>query len=210
MTKFPEPPSPEALADLGADIHSLPTATRVWRVYFQSGAHPTTWDEFRAWGPTDSRFDHHLPPPRVQARRILYGAVGPAAAITTIAEVFQATRVVERESRAPVWVAFDTARELRLLDLLGPWPTRAGASGAITTGPRGRARRWSQAIYVAFPDVDGIRYGSSMNPNQPCIALFERAMTTMPARPAFHRQLLDPAVLTLLKNACAKLGYAIV
>src|ERR1700675_2612849 len=107
MPKFPEPPTPAELAAIGADIQVLPAGTRIWRIYFQAGAHPTTWGQFRAWGPTDARFDHHVPPPSVQTREILYGAVGPTAAITAIAEVFQASRVVEQARKAPTWVAFD-------------------------------------------------------------------------------------------------------
>lgn len=210
MPKFPEPPSAEELAAIGSEIRAVAAGTTIWRLYFQAGNHPTTWDQFRAWGPTAARFDHQLPPPSLQARQILYGAVGAKAGVTTIAEVFQATRVVERFRRAPAWVAFDVTRELRLLDLTGTWPTRAGASMVIASGLRARARRWSQAIYDAFPDIDGLVYSASMYANKPCVALYERALTAMPARPVFHRQLSDPVVLTLLKNTCAEVGYALV
>lgn len=210
MPKFPEPPDPAELGAIGAEMQVLPVGTRIWRVYFQAGAHPTTWGQFRAWGPIDARFDHHVGPPSLQTRAILYGAVGPTAAITAIAEVFQASRLVERVRRAPAWVAFDCTRNLRLLDLTGTWPTRAGASMAITSGQRTRARRWSQVIYTAFPGVDGLLYGSSMNANHLCVALYERTQGAMPTRPVFHRLLSDPAVLTLLKNACAALGYALI
>ena len=207
MAKFPEPPPASELASLGAEVHVLPRGTCIWRVYFHAGAHPTTWEQFRAWGPTEARFDHHLPPPRAQERMILYGATGPGAAVTAVAEVFQADRTVERVRRAPTWVAFNLREELRLLDLTGTWPTRAGASMALTTGQRARARRWYQAIYQAFPQVDGLYYGSSMHANQPCVALYERALRAMPAHPVFHRMLSDPTVLTLLKNACGEVNY---
>ena len=49
-----------------------------------------------------------------------------------------------------------------------------------------------------------------MNANRLCVALYERALGAMPARPVFHRLLSDPAVLTLLKNACAAVGHALV
>lgn len=81
---------------------------------------------------------------------------------------------------------------------------------AIASGPRSRARLWSQAIHAAFPQIDGLLYASSMHANQPSIALYERAVTAMPARPVFHRQLADPAVLTLLKNACSAVNYLLV
>jgi hypothetical protein len=210
VAKLPEPPPPEALASIGADVHVLRKGTRIWRIYFQAGAHPTTWAQFRSWGPSDARFDHHLPPPAVQARQILYGAVGPQAAVSSIAEVFQATRVVERSRRSPAIVAFEIDRKLRLLDLTGTWPTRAGASMAINSGRRDRTRRWSQAIYSSFPDVEGIVYGSSMNANEPCVALYERARDAMPKHPVFHRLLSDPAIFRMLKNACRTSGYLLV
>ena len=209
MAKFPEPPTPAVLAALGAATHTLPVGTRVWRIFFMGGGHPTAWSQFRAWGPTDARFDHHLPPPSLQSREILYGAIEPQAGQTVIAEVFQSTRVVERAWRAPCLVAFDTTEPLHLLDLRGAWPTKAGASTAITSGVRSRARRWSQTIYAAFPDVDGLIYGSSMNGNQPCVALYERANRAMPAHPMFIRMLSDPAMLTILKNACVSLNYVL-
>lgn len=209
MPKFPEPPPLAELVRIGPDIHVLPAGTRIWRVYFQAGAHPTTWGQFRAWGPTVARFDHHILPARMQSRAILYGAIGLKAAITTIAEVFQGTRVMERGRGAPTWVAFDTTADLRLLDLSDTWSTKAGASMAIASGPRSRARRWSQAIYSAYPDVDGLLYGSSMNGNQPCVVLYERALRVMPTSPVFHRMLVDPAVMTLLKNACVVLNFSL-
>lgn len=207
MPKLPAPPRSADLAAKGADLHVVPAGSRIWRVYFQAGAHPTTWSEMRAFGPTDARFDHHLPPPSLQERRIVYGAVGPRAALTVLAEVFQASRLVERRERAPAIVAFETTRAMHILDLTGTWPTRAGASMALCSGRRDRARSWSRAIHEAFPDVDGLLYGSSMNANEPCVALYERAADVVPDRPVFHRLLADPVMLPMLKRASAEIGY---
>ena len=210
MAKFPEPSLPAVLADLGPAIQVLPAGTRIFRIYFLGGAHPTSWNQFRAWGPTDARFDHHLPPPSLQARAILYGAIGPGGGLTALAEAFQEARVVDRACKSPCLSALDTIVDLRLLDLTGTWPTMAGASMALASGLRARARRWSQAIHAAFPAVDGLRYGSSMNGNQPCVALYERAGRAMPANPTYNRLLTDPTMLTTLKNACADLNYSLV
>jgi len=187
----------------------VPAGTRLFRIFFMGGAHPTGWNQFRAWGPSGARFDHQLPPPCLQARRILYGAMGPSGGLTAIAEVFQETRVVEREAKGPCLVAFDTAEDLHLLDLMGTWPTRAGSSMAMASGLKARARRWSQAIYAAFPAIDGLIYGSSMNGNQPCVALYERAERAMPTYPTLHRMLTDPTLLMTLKQACARLRYVL-
>lgn len=207
MAKFPEPPPASQLTGIPPTLCTLPSATRIWRVYFQGGRHPSFWDGFRSFGPADSRFDHHLPPPRLQSRKIFYAAFqGP----TCLAEVFQQTRVIDRVTHAPWLIVLDLAGPVELLDLTGAWPTRAGASMALNTGPRPRARRWSQAIYEAYPQVAGLYYPSSMHANRPAVALYERASGTMPAQPSFHRPLVDPALLSPLKRAAQDLGYGLV
>jgi hypothetical protein len=75
---------------------------------------------------------------------------------------------------------------------------------AIASGRRDRARRWSRAVHTAYPHVQGLFYCSSMNANEPCVALYERAIRVMPSNPEFHRLLSDPIVLTMLENACAR------
>ncbi len=204
MAKLPEPPQRLAIPPA---VRTFPEGTTVWRVYFASGPHPTTWRDFRWFGPTNSRFDHHDSPARVQTRGMLYGAMEP---ITCLAEVFQSTRTIDRNARAPWLVAFTTTRALRLLDLAGTWPTRAGASMAIHTGPRPRARRWSRAIHDAYPDVDGLWYASSMYAHRPALALYERATPVVPVAPLFHRALSDAALLARLGTAAMTLGYRLV
>ena len=208
MPKFPEPPAAGRLAQIAPDLTMLPAGTELWRLYFRAGRHPATWNEFRRYGPVRSaRFDHHLPPPRVQERATLYAAVaGP----TCIAEVFQDTRTIDRASRQPWLVGFTLVADLVLLDLGGLWPTAAGASMAINSGPRPRAQRWSQAIYAAYPRVQGLWYPSSMHANAPAVALYERATDALAARPFFHRPLTDPALLTALRRVALQIGYGLI
>ena len=99
---------------------------------------------------------------------------------------------------------------IRLLDLAGLWPTRAGASRAINSGLRPTARRWSRAIYEAYPDADGLWYGSSMNANAPCVVLYERAIAALPVRPSFHRALSDDILRAFLESSAEALGYRLV
>ncbi len=207
MAKFPEPPSAAELAGVALEIRTLAAGTRLWRIYFNSGRHPTFWDTFRSFGPTRSRFDHHLPPPRTQERSIFYGAV---AGSTCLAEVFQQTRVIDRTVSGPWLVGFDLREALELLDLTGTWPTRAGASMAMASGPRPRAQRWTRAIYEAYPQVHGLYYPASMAANRPSVALYERAFDAVPAEPVFHRALADPALLGLLNRNARDLGYGLV
>lgn len=209
MAKFPEPPSAASLAaSVPPEVRSFPAGTELWRIYFRRGPHSTAWNQFRSFAHVSTgRFDHHDPPPRVQERMILYAAVrGP----TCLAEVFQETRVVDRRRNDPWLVSFALDSPLELLDLAGNWPTRAGASMAINTGPRARARRWARVIYEAYPGIHGLFYPSSMDANRPAVALFERAVSAVPVHLRFNRALAEPPLFIPIVNAAARLGYRVV
>jgi len=201
MPKFPEPPPPEELERIAPDVVSLAVDTRLWRVYFRGGPHPVTWNAFRAYGPTKNRFDHHAPPAR---RRVLYTA---ALVPTCIAEFFQETRTIDRARREPWLVGFRLVRPVTLLSLRGNWPTRAGASMAINSGLKARARRWSRAIHSAFPHVEGLLYCSSMDANEPAIAMYERAESALAHAPDLNKPLSDPDLRPVLEQAALQFGY---
>jgi hypothetical protein len=56
-----------------------------------------------------------------------------------LAEVFQRSQLINPIRNEPWIVALATTRDLTLLHLTGLWPTRAGASTALASGPRPRA-----------------------------------------------------------------------
>lgn len=192
-------------------VKRLGARTELWRIYSRGGDHPTLWHTLRTFGPLGGRFDPHEPGadgrPRAQERAVLYAA---RSGVTCLAELFQDTRVIDREAREPWLVAFRVARPLALLDLTGSWPTRAGASMALSTGPRPRARRWARAIHAAYPAIEGLWYPSSMHGNRPCLALWGRGADALPETPTFHRPLSDATLLTPLKNAAEELGYLLI
>ena len=212
MPKFPDPPGVDAVRRIDPAIKTLAQGTTLARVYFTGGDYPTRWDEFRHHGPTNARFDHHLADargaPGFQERSILYCA---AAADTCFAEVFQETRRINRTRRAPWLAIFVLTREVELLDLTGRYPTRVGASMAINTGHRGRARAWARTFYAAYPTLQGIYYPSSMNGNEPAIALNDRAERAgcLPDSPEFNRALADDVLLDVLKHSAHQLGYGL-
>ncbi len=208
MPKLPHPPSAAALRASQPELRVLPAGTELWRVHFAGGRRRTSWDTFRHYGPvTSSRFDPHLPPPRVQDRGVLYAA---DQITTCVAEVFQATRVIDRVLREPWLTGFRLTRPVALVDCTGAWPTRAGASMNLNSGPRNRARAWARAIYQALPDAEGLYYGSSMFANQPSVALFERAEDAISATPTFHRPLAHGGLTPHLRVAAGRLGYSLV
>jgi hypothetical protein len=212
MAKFPSSPGAHALAGLAPVITTLGAGTTLARIYRSRGEHPQVWNQFRYFGPLNSRWDHHLSneagAPRVQLRGIYYAATN---AKTCLAESFQATRRIDRVFQAPWLVVFQTLARVKLLDLTGDFATRMGASMAIHSGSRGRARGWARDLYQAYPEVQGILYAASMHGGQHAIALNERAVKEplFPEHPLFHRALADDAMIDTLKHAAGDLGYAL-
>jgi RES domain len=212
MAKFPNSPGASALAEITPTLITLPAGSALARVYYTSSAHPLAWNQFRSFGPLNFRWDHHLPTVAGE-RREQGGAVYYAAAnaVTCLAEVFQATRRIDRVYQAPWLVVFNTLRPLSLLDLTGDCATRMGACTAIHSGSRGRARGWARDLYEAFAGAEGLVCASSMHGGAPAFALNERAQhaALFPPHPEFHRALADDVLLDPLKHAAQALGYAL-
>jgi len=78
-----------------------------------------------------------------------------------LAEVFQAGRVIDRHTGTPYLAPFSPERPLRLLDVRGTWPARAGVTQILNTGSHRRAHEWSRQSYTAYPDLDGVLYPSA-------------------------------------------------
>lgn len=202
MPKFPWPPAPDELGRLPAEYHPLRTGTLLARIYTRGGRHPTSWRAFRFDGPlAGARFDHHVTGER---RGVVYAA---RDLLTCVAEVFQGSRVVDRISDGRCLAAFRITRPVRLLDLTGDWPTRAGASQAIASGPRSRAQAWARAAYDVYPEIDGLWYPSSMHGGHPASVLFERAEHALRAVPDIDVPLSHPGLLPDLTRAASSLGY---
>ena len=218
MTKLPRtPPSVADLVSLGADTTDIPSGSPFGKIYFAGGTHPTAWDDFRYFGPTNSRFDHQLLDtsgnPHIQTRGIMYLATAMSGTdnslATCLAEVFQHTRTIDRHRRVPYFCIFKTTRKLKFLNVKGAWITKAGGSLAISTGPRSVVQKWSQNFYDAFSAIDGVHYASSMGGASDAFALFERGKAALPAGFELNRSLADPSLQAALLTAAGKIGYQI-
>lgn len=210
MSKFPEPPGVDALRGITAQTVELAADTLLARIYFAAGPHPSQWNQFRHFGPTGARWDHHLlgahGEPAEQDRGVLYCAPDVD---TCAAEVFQATRRIDRIRNAPTLVVFALKGPATLLDLRGRFATTIGASTAIHSGPRARARAWAHQLYDAYPHTQGIYYGSSMNGHAPAVVLNERATRAAPELPRFHRALNDDMLVGVLQRIALRLSYGL-
>jgi RES domain len=210
VSKFPEPPGVAALRRIDAQTIQLSASTMLARIYFAGGPHPSRWNQFRRFGPTSARWDHHLPnvdgDPTDQDRCVLYCAPDVD---TCAAEVFQATRRIDRTRNKPMLVVFALAETVTLLDVRGAFATTIGASTAIYSGPRTRARAWARQLYEAYPTLQGIYYGSSMNGHAPASVLNDRARRALPQQPHFHRALNDDMLVDVLQGIALRLSYGL-
>ncbi|BEP14382.1 RES family NAD+ phosphorylase [Acidothermaceae bacterium B102] len=206
--KLPSAPSVEALHSLGTrddDVLAVASHTVLWRIHATAGDHVVPWNQLRHFGPLDGRFDPHEPPPHEQPAGVLYLAIEVA---TCVAEVYQSTRVVNRQDRSPYLTGLRLGRTVRLLDLAGDWPTRAGASQAInSTGRRDVTRGWTRSIHQAFPALDGLWHPSSMHAGRPCVTLFETAQDALPDEAEVSIPLSHPALADALAKVADNLGY---
>jgi RES domain len=209
VPKLPWPPAAEKLRrevrlDLEGDVAAVHSATVLVRLHRTEGGHVHRWNAMRRFGPVDARFEPHEPPPHEQAAGVTYLSL---AVQTSLAEVYQRTRVVNRYAGRPYLTLFQLTRTVQLLDLAGVWPTRAGASQLISSGRHEVSSAWARVLHRAYPQLDGLWYRSSMNAGEPCLALFENAADALPERPLLSRPLADPGLAPALGRMANELGY---
>jgi hypothetical protein len=202
--KAPRTP-PEQLIKEPHDIADY-TGT-LWRVHRTEGEHVLPWNKLRTYGPLPSmRWDPHRgPQPIAAAEGVLYAAADVA---TSLAEVYQTTRVIDTRAGAPTLTAWQPQRRLRLLDLSGTWLLRNIASAALLAAPRSICRRWARAIYTTWPELDGLYVASTMT-GRPNIVLWNAAADSIPTMPSFSRPLAHPLVWSIAQAAAAEIGYRI-
>ncbi|WP_299039406.1 RES family NAD+ phosphorylase [uncultured Pseudokineococcus sp.] len=190
---------------------TLPAGTPLWRVHLAQGPYALPWDTARRFGPLE-RFDPHPPPPGPHPEvGVLYTAT---TLVTCLAEVFQATRVIDRVHLRPTATSWRTTRDLMLIDLQGQAALRLGAAESINgTARRSRTQAWARALVAAFPTVDGFRHRSAMDGGD-CVCLVvgphADGTTALPENPEFSRPLDEVAMGDVAAEAAGLLGYDVV
>ena len=219
MPKLPRAPDRARLKALKPALTSLPAGQPLARVYFRAGRHPVRWSDLRYFGPVRSaRFDHHEPASdgsgQLQSCGILYCALADDTSLAgldaCLAEVFQATRTASLTIDSPAWAVFALTAEVTLLDLRGRWPTKAGASQALSTGPKSSARLWARAFHEIYPQIQGLIHPSAMAGGRYNVALNERALHAISATPQIHYDLADRKIDRVVRKAAGSIGYCIV
>jgi hypothetical protein len=215
MSRLPQPPASPALKALlrpHEDVVAVHSGTRLVRVFAAGGRHQQRWNTFRTTGPlAHARFDPQPPRPGGGAGQSEEGVLYFGLSVrTSVAEVYQQTSIVDRTTRRPHLVVFQPRRTLRLLDLTGLWPTRAGASQEISSGPKDVTQAWARAIRAAYPDLDGLWYRSSMDSGDPAVCLWDPpASDALPASPDALLPLDYPGLDLPLSRICEALNYTL-
>ncbi len=126
-------------------------------------------------------------------------------------QAFQPDRTIDRIRGLPYLTGLAFTRDLHLLDLTstGSWPTRAGGTYALSTGPHLITHRWARRIVEPFPELDGLHYNSRFA-GGPCVALFPPVSDAMPARPVLSQPLTHPGLALRIAAAAQRLGYLVV
>ncbi len=208
MAKLPRNPRRPVPDPEPTELAEIRPTQPLFRIYRSSGRQATTWSRFRAFGPVrNGRFDHH-PPPRGDHPNhgILYAAFDVK---TAVAEAFGDERFVDRFRDQPYLVRFRLEVPVVALDLTGDWPTRAGGSQKLSSGPRPTAQVWSRAIWQDLATVSVLLYPSSMSGGGVNVAFFERAEASMPTTPDRTLPLSHPAFEPDLIRFASELGYGL-
>lgn len=176
----PAPAAPITLTD--KDI--APWTAPLWRITFDGSTTATPWAELREWGPApDCRFDPHPPgtPTVHPGCGVLYAAADP---VTTFAEVFNDSGVIDRTDGEPALVSWTPSRPLRLVNLQSRRVRRFfGAAAVQMVNDRDLTQAWARALVAQHgDDVDGILSTSGVDNGQ-VITLFQRAVD-VPSFPA--------------------------
>lgn len=210
---IPPPPHVDELRSAGL----LPDETiewaqhdRVWRIHRTTGAHVLPWNGLRIFGAL-LRFDHH---PLMRGEHpdygIWYGASSPRGAL---AEVFQSSRVIDRDRGAPYLTATRFTRPVRLLDVSGigggAWATRVGGNHSLDAAHHGRSQHWARTIHRAHQNLDGIIYRGRFA-GETSLALFERATDAFSTRPDLSLPLTHPALVDRIATAAHQIGYTVI
>lgn len=120
---------------------------------------------------SSGRFD----PPDSARYRVLYaGEVAKVALVETLLRNPKRQIVALADVVARQLSRISFPERLRLVDLTGPGLQLVGATAEITAGAHSLSRPWGEALFSHAAKPDGILYRSRHDPEQKCLAIFDR------------------------------------
>ncbi|GAB78777.1 RES domain-containing protein [Austwickia chelonae] len=186
----------------------------LWRVHRLGEAFLIPWNTYRESGPVAGmRWDPHPQPEGAHpGYGVLYAATCPEVCL---AESFQSSRTIHLSTSRPYLIVWMPTRGLRLLDLLGPWPLRHGASASLHTRPKRVCRTWAAAIHdltdpLTGDPLDGFVSASTMHGGGHVVVLFDHAADSMPRFPGFSMPLSDPFAAGLVQEFATSVDWPVV
>lgn len=182
------------------------TTELLWRIHKTAGPHPSSWNEYRTYGPLKKmRWDPHpLPVGRRPGCGVIYASTDLR---TAVAEVFQSAKRIDPYTGDPYATTFIPRVPLRLLEMYSEdaaWLLRHDASHSLMHGPRSTCRNWARAVLDARR-VDGLWVQSTMT-GRATTVLFGPSSMKLPAWPRDTAPLSASHLLKALDDIATSLG----
>jgi hypothetical protein len=193
----PTPPATLASTKLPIDI--VPAETPLYRT------HPTTRGPISfgpgPGAPATYRFDSAS-----GAFGVHYVALGLAGALVeTLLRNPRRKMVAQADIEARATSVLRCRRHLRVVRLHGAGLQILGLDNSISTGPYEPCCAWADALWAHPEAPDGLAFRSRHDPDEICLAIFERPTTTFDADPP--QRLVDR--LPLIANLLGRCGKSL-
>lgn len=186
----PFPAASVAMAALPVDV--LPARTELHRVH-RTALHPIFFGP-GAGAPPTYRFDSAS-----GAFGVLYVALGFAGALVeTLLRNPRRKMVAQADIEVRASSIVRCRRELRVVKLHGAGLQILGLDNSISTGPYEPCGAWADALWAHSDEPDGLAFRSRHDPDQICLAIFERPGTIFDTDPAVRLGGRLPEVANIL------------
>ncbi|HZG44219.1 MAG TPA: RES family NAD+ phosphorylase [Longimicrobium sp.] len=169
-------------------VTTLPAGATLWRVH--RNMHDALWFGPAAGSPARGRFDA----PTGQFGICYFGMSLPVAVLETLVRGSRDRLIDRADLEARTASLFTTREPLRLLQFEGAGLVRLGIGAEQAhAADYGDTQRLALDLYERDPKIQGVQYRSRWDNSLSCVALFDRAATTL-GDPAAH-WLADPTVI---------------
>jgi len=201
------PPSaavPGPHPDPPGDLHSRPLPLTILRA-------GTSWSRIYPLSFSPEYFDatnrHRFNAPAGEFGTLYAGNDDACAFVETFGRDLDLRVVSSADLAARGRSRVEIVRDLRVVDLTGSGLARIRADARLTTGDYTVAQRWSLALHQHPDRPDGLIWPSRFDPSRVCLAVYERARTSIQTVPV--SSLIDPGFRHELALMLDRYGIAL-